>query len=172
MSVSGVSITVMSLNLHEGDQARDSPNGWDRRKEICISVITNYSPTILCTQQGLSLVSCNLVSLFFAFWFYWVLLLIYCRVEVAAWLSAAVFAWYTTLLLAFLSIIYYLAFDIGCTSIRGHNWLVVSNFQFIMLIADLIDTNSLVYMIILVIKYWSMTFQSLKLALNSLVINI
>lgn len=50
-----VSITVMSLNLHEGDQARDSPNGWDRRKEICISVITNYSPTILCTQQGHSL---------------------------------------------------------------------------------------------------------------------
>jgi hypothetical protein len=47
-----VSLTVMTFNLHE-DQAEDSPNSWEKRKDLCISVITNYSPMILCTQQGL-----------------------------------------------------------------------------------------------------------------------
>ncbi|KAG0491300.1 hypothetical protein HPP92_004252 [Vanilla planifolia] len=47
-----VSITVMTLNLHEGDLSVDSPNAWVKRREICISVITSYSPIILCTQQG------------------------------------------------------------------------------------------------------------------------
>ncbi|PKA52903.1 hypothetical protein AXF42_Ash001884 [Apostasia shenzhenica] len=47
-----VSITVMTLNLHEGDLPEDSPNAWEKRREICVSVITSYSPTILCTQQG------------------------------------------------------------------------------------------------------------------------
>lgn len=47
-----LSITVMSLNLHEGDQGGDSPNCWEKRRDICVSVITSYSPTILCTQQG------------------------------------------------------------------------------------------------------------------------
>ncbi|KAJ6923666.1 hypothetical protein NC652_017098 [Populus alba x Populus x berolinensis] len=46
-----VSLTVMTFNLHE-DQAEDSPNSWEKRKDLCISVITNYSPMILCTQQG------------------------------------------------------------------------------------------------------------------------
>ncbi|KAJ6759188.1 CARBON CATABOLITE REPRESSOR PROTEIN 4 [Salix koriyanagi] len=46
-----VSLTVMTFNLHD-DQAEDSPNSWEKRKDLCISVITSYSPTILCTQQG------------------------------------------------------------------------------------------------------------------------
>ncbi|KAJ6406943.1 hypothetical protein OIU84_010453 [Salix udensis] len=46
-----VSLTVMTFNLHE-DQAEDSPNSWEKRKDLCISVITSYSPMILCTQQG------------------------------------------------------------------------------------------------------------------------
>ncbi|KAG6474665.1 hypothetical protein ZIOFF_068603 [Zingiber officinale] len=48
-----VSISVMTFNLHEGDLPSDSPNSWEKRKDLCVSVITNYSPTILCTQQGL-----------------------------------------------------------------------------------------------------------------------
>jgi len=61
-----VSLTVMTFNLHE-DQAEDSPNSWEKRKDLCISVITNYSPMILCTQQGLLLLSlhvCLCVVLF------------------------------------------------------------------------------------------------------------
>ncbi|XP_042966226.1 uncharacterized protein LOC122299832 isoform X1 [Carya illinoinensis] len=46
-----VSITVMTFNLHE-DQPPDSPNSWEKRRDLCISVITSYSPVILCTQQG------------------------------------------------------------------------------------------------------------------------
>lgn len=49
-----VSLTVMTFNLLE-DQAEDSPNSWDKRKDLCVTVITSYSPIILCTQQGLSL---------------------------------------------------------------------------------------------------------------------
>lgn len=48
-----VSITVMTLNLCEGDLPADSPNTWEKRREICVSVITSYSPTVVCTQQGL-----------------------------------------------------------------------------------------------------------------------
>ncbi|RRT75929.1 hypothetical protein B296_00030752 [Ensete ventricosum] len=48
-----VSISVTTFNLHEGDQPSDSPNSWEKRKDLCVSVITSYSPTILCTQQGL-----------------------------------------------------------------------------------------------------------------------
>lgn len=44
-------LTVMTFNLLE-DQNEESPNAWDKRKDICISVITSYSPMILCTQQG------------------------------------------------------------------------------------------------------------------------
>ncbi|KAM0933848.1 putative endonuclease/exonuclease/phosphatase [Dioscorea sansibarensis] len=51
--MSSVSITVMSLNLHEGEQESGSPNSWEKRRDLCLSVITSYSPTILCTQQGL-----------------------------------------------------------------------------------------------------------------------
>ncbi|KAK1291537.1 hypothetical protein QJS10_CPB17g00203 [Acorus calamus] len=47
-----VSITVMTLNLHEDPNLIDGPNSWEKRRDLCISVITNYSPTILCTQQG------------------------------------------------------------------------------------------------------------------------
>ncbi|XXG58827.1 hypothetical protein AAC387_Pa04g1031 [Persea americana] len=47
-----VSLTVMTFNLHE-DQPSDSPNVWEKRRDLCISVITSYSPMILCTQQGL-----------------------------------------------------------------------------------------------------------------------
>jgi hypothetical protein len=47
-----VSLTVMTFNLHD-DQAEDSPNSWEKRKDLCISVVTSYSPMILCTQQGL-----------------------------------------------------------------------------------------------------------------------
>jgi len=43
----------MTFNLHE-DQPPDSPNSWEKRRDLCISVITSYSPMILCTQQGLS----------------------------------------------------------------------------------------------------------------------
>ncbi|CBI36528.3 unnamed protein product, partial [Vitis vinifera] len=46
-----VSLTVMTFNLHE-DQPDDSPNSWEKRRDLCISVITSYSPMILCTQQG------------------------------------------------------------------------------------------------------------------------
>ncbi|CAN0838375.1 hypothetical protein LINGRAHAP2_LOCUS2123 [Linum grandiflorum] len=49
------SITVMTFNLHEEDQAaagEDRPNSWDKRRDLCLSVITSYSPLILCTQQG------------------------------------------------------------------------------------------------------------------------
>ena len=49
-----VSLTVMTFNLHE-DQAEYSPNSWEKRKDLYISVITSYSPMILCTQQGLLL---------------------------------------------------------------------------------------------------------------------
>ncbi|KAG8067674.1 hypothetical protein GUJ93_ZPchr0005g15715 [Zizania palustris] len=51
--MTSLSITVMTLNLREGEQPSDSPNSWERRRDICVSVITSYSPTILCTQQGL-----------------------------------------------------------------------------------------------------------------------
>lgn len=47
-----VSLTVMTFNLHE-DQPAESPNSWEKRRDLCISVITNYSPMILCTQQGI-----------------------------------------------------------------------------------------------------------------------
>ncbi|GMI81478.1 hypothetical protein like AT4G30900 [Hibiscus trionum] len=46
-----VSLTVMTFNLHE-DQPEDSPNSWEKRRDLCISVVTSYSPVILCTQQG------------------------------------------------------------------------------------------------------------------------
>ena len=46
-----LSLAVMTFNLHE-DQPPDSPNSWEKRRDLCISVITNYSPVILCTQQG------------------------------------------------------------------------------------------------------------------------
>ncbi|KAL9230643.1 hypothetical protein vseg_005968 [Gypsophila vaccaria] len=49
-----LSLTVLTFNLHD-DQPADSPNSWEKRKDLCISVITSYSPTILCTQQGLTL---------------------------------------------------------------------------------------------------------------------
>ncbi|TQE02872.1 hypothetical protein C1H46_011531 [Malus baccata] len=45
-----VSLTVMTFNFHE-DQTEDSPYSWDKRKDLCISVITSYYPMILCTQQ-------------------------------------------------------------------------------------------------------------------------
>jgi len=51
--MTSLSITVMTLNLHEGEQPSESPNSWEKRRDICVSVITSYSPTILCTQQGL-----------------------------------------------------------------------------------------------------------------------
>jgi len=50
--MTSLSITVMTLNLHEGEQPSESPNSWEKRRDICVSVITSYSPTILCTQQG------------------------------------------------------------------------------------------------------------------------
>lgn len=43
----------MTFNLHE-DQPEDSPNSWLKRRDLCISVITSYSPLIICTQQGLA----------------------------------------------------------------------------------------------------------------------
>lgn len=46
-----VALSLMTFNLHE-DQQEDSPNSWAKRRDLCISVITSYSPTILCTQQG------------------------------------------------------------------------------------------------------------------------
>ncbi|XP_039004973.1 uncharacterized protein LOC120132230 [Hibiscus syriacus] len=46
-----VSLTVMTFNLHD-DQPEDSPNSWEKRRDLRISVITSYSPIILCTQQG------------------------------------------------------------------------------------------------------------------------
>lgn len=49
-----VSLTVMTFNLLE-DQAEDSQYSWEKRKDICISVITSYSPMILCTQQGMNI---------------------------------------------------------------------------------------------------------------------
>lgn len=49
-----VTLTVMSFNLHD-DQPPESSNSWEKRRDLCISVITSYSPAILCTQQGISL---------------------------------------------------------------------------------------------------------------------
>ncbi|KAL3840652.1 hypothetical protein ACJIZ3_025243 [Penstemon smallii] len=46
-----VSLTIMTFNLLE-DQQEDSPNSWDKRKDLCVTVITSYSPMIICTQQG------------------------------------------------------------------------------------------------------------------------
>lgn len=46
-----VSLSVMTFNLHD-DQPEESPNSWEKRKDLCLSVITSYSPVILCTQQG------------------------------------------------------------------------------------------------------------------------
>ncbi|KAJ8562183.1 hypothetical protein K7X08_011474 [Anisodus acutangulus] len=46
-----VSLSVMTFNLLE-DQLEDSSNSWEKRKDLCISVITSHSPMILCTQQG------------------------------------------------------------------------------------------------------------------------
>ena len=68
-----VSLTVMIFNLHE-DQAEDSPNSWEKRKDLCISVITNYSPMILCTQQGLLLLFFASACVWSCFWscFLWI----------------------------------------------------------------------------------------------------
>ncbi|WVZ13226.1 hypothetical protein V8G54_017756 [Vigna mungo] len=41
----------MTFNLHD-DEPHDSPNTWEKRRDLCISVVTNHSPIILCTQQG------------------------------------------------------------------------------------------------------------------------
>ncbi|KAI8012205.1 Serine/threonine-protein phosphatase PP1 isozyme 2 [Camellia lanceoleosa] len=38
--------------LLEFRQEEDSPNSWEKMRDLCISVITSYSPMILCTQQG------------------------------------------------------------------------------------------------------------------------
>ncbi|PRQ46117.1 putative endonuclease/exonuclease/phosphatase [Rosa chinensis] len=46
-----VYLTVMTFNLHE-DPTADSSNSWEKRRDLCISVVTSYSPMILCTQQG------------------------------------------------------------------------------------------------------------------------
>lgn len=46
-----VSLTVLTFNLLE-DQPEDGQNCWEKRKDLCVSVITSYSPMILCTQQG------------------------------------------------------------------------------------------------------------------------
>ncbi|KAG6587822.1 hypothetical protein SDJN03_16387, partial [Cucurbita argyrosperma subsp. sororia] len=46
-----VTLTVMTFNLHD-DQPPESSNSWEKRRDLCISVITSYSPAILCTQQG------------------------------------------------------------------------------------------------------------------------
>ncbi|PON99390.1 Endonuclease/exonuclease/phosphatase [Trema orientale] len=46
-----VSLTVMTFNLHE-DQPPESPNSWEKRRDLCLRVITSYCPVILCTQQG------------------------------------------------------------------------------------------------------------------------
>ncbi|CAH2077415.1 unnamed protein product, partial [Thlaspi arvense] len=46
-----VSLSVMTFNLHD-DQPEESPNSWQKRKDLCLSVITSYSPIVLCTQQG------------------------------------------------------------------------------------------------------------------------
>lgn len=45
-------LTVMTFNLHE-DPNEDSSNSWEKRRDLCISVVTSYSPMILCTQQGM-----------------------------------------------------------------------------------------------------------------------
>ncbi|GLJ15866.1 hypothetical protein SUGI_0261880 [Cryptomeria japonica] len=48
----------MSFNLH-GESAEaaaedeDSSHSWEKRRDICIALITKYSPMILCTQQAL-----------------------------------------------------------------------------------------------------------------------
>jgi hypothetical protein len=41
----------MSFNLHD-DLPEESPNSWLKRKDLCLTVITSYSPIVLCTQQG------------------------------------------------------------------------------------------------------------------------
>ncbi|XLS65975.1 hypothetical protein HN51_025949 [Arachis hypogaea] len=45
-----ISLTVITFKLHD-DHVEDSPNLWEKRRDLCISVITSYSPIILCTQQ-------------------------------------------------------------------------------------------------------------------------
>ena len=36
--MTSLSITVMTLNLHEGEQPSESPNNWEKRRDICVSV--------------------------------------------------------------------------------------------------------------------------------------
>lgn len=52
----------MTFNLRD-DQPQDSPNSWEKRRDLCVSVITSYSPMILCTQQGF--ISCFFLPFFF-----------------------------------------------------------------------------------------------------------
>ncbi|GMN57008.1 hypothetical protein TIFTF001_026117, partial [Ficus carica] len=49
----------MTFNLHD-DQPPDSPNSWEKRRDLCLSVITSYYPMILCTQQdiGITVYAC------------------------------------------------------------------------------------------------------------------
>ncbi|RDY09772.1 hypothetical protein CR513_05812, partial [Mucuna pruriens] len=47
-----VSLSVMTFNLHDDDQEQESCNSWEKRRDLCLSVIASYSPIILCTQQG------------------------------------------------------------------------------------------------------------------------
>lgn len=68
-----VSLTVMTFNLHD-DQPEGTPNSWEKRRDLCISVITSYSPMILCTQQGLFYVSLfiyRVVVIFLIEWSTW-----------------------------------------------------------------------------------------------------
>ncbi|GER43336.1 DNAse I-like superfamily protein [Striga asiatica] len=91
-----VSLTVMTFNLLE-DQPDDSPNSWEKRKNLCVTVITSYSPMILCTQQGSFLFFLCLILSFngilFLIWLSAFLRKV--RGEVAVGLSAAMLAWHT-----------------------------------------------------------------------------
>lgn len=47
-----IPLTVMNFNLRR-DNAGEGVRSWENRKGICIDIITQYTPTILCTQEGL-----------------------------------------------------------------------------------------------------------------------
>ena len=61
-----VSLTVMTFNLHRDCREEEGDGGepaaaargggghtWESRRDLCITIVSKYAPTILCTQEGI-----------------------------------------------------------------------------------------------------------------------